>query len=69
MHMKEGKLVMADFVVAEVYFRNNCTDNPQYLVPVDDILWEIQLCSLHHIHGVHQKILEVDSWLVPDFEK
>jgi len=36
--MKEGNLVMADFLVAEDFFRNNCTDNPQYLVPVDDIL-------------------------------
>ena len=38
MHMKEGKLVMADFVVAKVFFRNNCTDNRLYLVPVDDIV-------------------------------
>jgi len=37
MHMKEGNLVMADFLVVEDFFCNNCTDKPQYIVPVDDI--------------------------------
>ena len=37
MHTKEGNLVMEDFLVAEIFYRNDCTDNPQNVLPVDDI--------------------------------
>ena len=35
--MKEGNLVIEDFLVAEEFFCNDCTDISQNVLPVDDI--------------------------------